>query len=82
MADPERYREGEEVERWRERDPIAAFSGRLRGWGLIAGEDEASLEASVRDEVEAAVAEAEAGPLEPVEDLMRDVYAPAGGEAP
>ena len=29
MADPEEYRTKEEVEEWRERDPIKAFADRL-----------------------------------------------------
>ncbi len=35
MADPEQYRTKEEVERWRERDPIAAFAGRLTADGVL-----------------------------------------------
>jgi pyruvate dehydrogenase E1 component alpha subunit len=33
MFDPELYRPKEEVERWKERDPIALFIGRMRGGG-------------------------------------------------
>jgi pyruvate dehydrogenase E1 component alpha subunit len=78
-ADPELYRAREEVERWRERDPLRLFAARLEGWGLLSPADLAELEAAVAAEVAAAVEYAEAGPWEPVEDLTRDVYAP--GEA-
>jgi pyruvate dehydrogenase E1 component alpha subunit len=76
MADPELYRPREEVEEWKTRDPIAGLAARLRGRGLLADGDLAALEASVAAEVDEAVAFAEAGPWEPVEDLTRDVYTP------
>jgi len=74
MADPELYRSKEEVEQWRARDPVTTFAARLRGWGLLSDADLEGLEAGVAAEIEAAVATAEAGPWEPVEDLTRDVY--------
>jgi len=76
MADPDLYRTKEEIEGWKQRDPIALFTARLRQWGLLSDADLAAIEASVAGEVEAAVAEAEAGPWEPVEDLTRDVCTP------
>jgi pyruvate dehydrogenase E1 component alpha subunit len=74
MADPELYRSKEEVAHWRERDPITTFATRLREWELIDDADLATLEAAVAAEVEAAVDHAEAGPWEPVADLLTDVY--------
>jgi pyruvate dehydrogenase E1 component subunit alpha len=78
MYDPELYRTKEEIEQWKTRDPIATFATRLREWRLLSDPDWAALEATVAGEVEAAVREAEAGPWEPVEDLMRDVCTPSG----
>jgi len=77
MYDPEFYREKAEVERWKQRDPIALFSAWLleRAWLDDAARER--LEASVAAEIDGAVAEAEAGPWEPVADLLRDVYTPA-----
>ena len=75
-ADPELYRTKEEVEQWKTRDPIALFAVRLREWGLLSDADLTAIEAAVGREIEAAVAVAEAGPWEPVEDLLRDVYTP------
>lgn len=73
LADPELYRSHEEVDRWKQRDPIPAFVSRLQEAGMI-GEDEVrEIEASVAMEVEAAVAFADAGPWEPVEDLTKYV---------
>jgi pyruvate dehydrogenase E1 component alpha subunit len=76
MYDPELYRTKEEVERWKQRDPITLFVARLRERHLLDDKDEAAIEASVAAEIDAAVAEAEAGPWEPVADLLRDVYTP------
>ncbi len=76
MADPDLYRTREEVERWKERDPIALFEASLRAQGLLADDDLAGIEAAVAAEIDAAVAVAEAGPWEPVEDLLADVTTP------
>jgi TPP-dependent pyruvate/acetoin dehydrogenase alpha subunit len=74
MFDPELYRPKAEVEEWKKRDPIALFAARLRAAGMLDDADLATLEANVREEVERAVAFAESGGLEPVEELARFVY--------
>jgi pyruvate dehydrogenase E1 component alpha subunit len=77
MFDPQLYRDKEEVERWKERGPIKMLSSRLRERGLL---DDAALDAIERDaadEVARAVAFAEAGTLEPLEQLTRYVYSEA-----
>jgi TPP-dependent pyruvate/acetoin dehydrogenase alpha subunit len=74
MYDPELYRSKEEVERWKERDPIALFEALCRERGLLADEDLTAVEAEAAAEVAEAVAFAEAGTWEPVEDLTRFVY--------
>jgi pyruvate dehydrogenase E1 component alpha subunit len=69
MYDPERYREKAEVEQWKHRDPLEMLSTR-------AAFDESALselETHVATEIDAAVAFAEAGTLEPVAGLMRFV---------
>jgi pyruvate dehydrogenase E1 component alpha subunit len=75
-ADPELYRTKDEVDQWRARDPITLLTARLRQWGMVDDADVAALETSVDAELDAAVAVAEAGPWEPVEDLTKDVYTP------
>ncbi|HXV34017.1 MAG TPA: pyruvate dehydrogenase (acetyl-transferring) E1 component subunit alpha [Gaiellaceae bacterium] len=75
MADPDLYRTKEEIEEWRKRDPIDLFAAVLREQGLLEDADVEELERSVATEIDAAVAEAEAAPWEPVEDLLKDVYA-------
>jgi len=81
MYDPQLYRSKEEVEAWKQRDPIPAFERRLVESGLFAPEDRARLEAEVAAEIEDAVVFADAGSLEPVEDLERFVYADAATES-
>lgn len=74
MFDAELYRDKAEVEAWRPRCPIVTFSQRLRDWGLLDDATLADLERQVDAEIDAAVAFAEAGTWEPVEDLTRFVY--------
>ena len=73
MYDPERYRSKDEVELWRRRDPIALLTERLRADGALGDDDLAAMEDAVAAEIDAAVAGARAGTLEPVEDLTRFV---------
>ena len=74
MYDPERYRDKAEVEDWKHRDPIELLAGRLRDAGQLGDDELDGIEADVAAELDAAVAFAEAGTLEPVEDLERFVY--------
>jgi len=75
MFDPELYRDKQEVEEWKERDPLVTFPERLAQAGLREPADADELEKEVQAEVAEAVAYAEAGQLEPVEDLCRFVHA-------
>jgi pyruvate dehydrogenase E1 component alpha subunit len=74
MFDPELYRSKEEVQEWKERDPIDVLRERLEANGLLTAEALEAIEARVAEEVEAAVAFAEAGTWEPVDELTRFVY--------
>ncbi|HSR00085.1 MAG TPA: pyruvate dehydrogenase (acetyl-transferring) E1 component subunit alpha [Sphingomicrobium sp.] len=75
MFDAQLYREKAEVEKWRERDPIPRF----RDWAMAAGEireeDVAAIKDEVAKEIAEAVAFAEAGSWEPLEDLLKYVGA-------
>jgi pyruvate dehydrogenase E1 component alpha subunit len=73
MYDPERYRSKDEVEAWRQRDPITLLVNQLVDDGLLDEDDLAVIERDVATEIDAAVAAAEAGTLEPVADLARFV---------
>ncbi len=74
MFDAQLYRDKEEVEEWKKRDPIVTFGQRLRAAGMLTDAIMARLEAEVWAEVDASVAFAEAGAWEPVEDLAKYVY--------
>ncbi|MCQ4246545.1 pyruvate dehydrogenase (acetyl-transferring) E1 component subunit alpha [Stutzerimonas decontaminans] len=76
MFDPELYRDKAEVEQWKQRGPIHTYSARLKAQGLLDEPGFLAIEAAVRQEVEDAVAYAEAGTLEPIEQLCSDVYTP------
>jgi pyruvate dehydrogenase E1 component alpha subunit len=87
MYDAELYRSKTEVDEWRKRDPIPLFEARLRELGLLTDLDLQRLEQRVMTQVADAVAFAENGPWESVEDLTRDVCTPrsesiAGAESP
>lgn len=76
MYDAELYRSKEEVEKWKLRDPIKGWQQRLLERDWITDSDLVATEADVAAKVQAAVDFAESGLLEPVEDLLKHVYAP------
>lgn len=77
MFDPELYRDKAEVEQWRAHDPIREFTDRCLAEGLLTGDDVAAIEQAAATEVDDAVAYAEAGTLESVDTLTRDVMTPS-----
>jgi pyruvate dehydrogenase E1 component alpha subunit len=74
MFDPELYRDKKEVEEWKKRGPIHTFSARLKAQDHLSEAQFLDIDARVMREVDEAVAFAEAGTWEPVEDLARDLY--------
>lgn len=77
MYDPELYRSKEEVAQWKTHCPIETFTARLQAAGVIDDAFLAEIEAASQAEVDDAIAFAEAGTLEPIEDLERFVYSEA-----
>lgn len=73
MFDAELYRDKAEVEMWKQRCPIAAFERHVAGLGLAI--DRAAIDRDVDAELAAAIACAEAGSWEPVDELTRHVMA-------
>jgi len=73
MYDPELYRSKEEVEQWKTQCPITALEARLRGEDQFLEKTRPEMETAIAAEINKAVAFAEAGPWEPVEDLLKDV---------
>ena len=76
MFDPELYRDKLEVEAWKKRGPIHTFSARLKAQGQLTEAEVLAMDARAQAEVDGAVAFAEAGSWEPLEDLLRDVTTP------
>ncbi len=76
MFDPELYRDKQEVQAWKQRGPIHNFSACLKAQGSLTEDEFLALDSAAQAEVDAAVAFAEAGSWEPVEDLLRDVTTP------
>ena len=76
MFDSDLYRDKREIEEWKTRGPLHTFTARLKSEGKLTEEQFLALDAKVGQEVERAVAFAEAAAWEPVEDLGRDVYTP------
>jgi pyruvate dehydrogenase E1 component alpha subunit len=74
MFDAELYRDKAEVEQWKTRGPIVAYCARLKERGVLDDAALAAMEAEVAREIAAAVAFAEAGTWEPVEQLTRHVH--------
>jgi pyruvate dehydrogenase E1 component alpha subunit len=74
MYDPDLYRTREEIEAWKQHDPIPALAARIGA----TDEELAALDREVAAEVDAAVAFAEAGTLEPVSELERFVTCEEG----
>jgi TPP-dependent pyruvate/acetoin dehydrogenase alpha subunit len=77
MYDPELYREKQEVEEWKKRDPIPKLIERLKQEDLWQEEEWARMEADVTREIEQSIEFAEAGHWEPVEELTKFVYSEA-----
>jgi len=74
MYDPELYRDKTEVEHWKERDPITTFVARMAAAGVLETDVVDELDAEIAEELDDAVAFAEAGSLESVDELTRFVY--------
>jgi len=77
MFDAELYRSKDEVERFKRLGPIHNFTDRLKAAAMMTEDDFAALDREALAEVDAAVAFAEAGTWEPVEDLTKDVLTTA-----
>jgi 2-oxoisovalerate dehydrogenase E1 component alpha subunit len=73
--DDRTYRSREEVEEWKQRDPIKRYEKYLRDKGVLTDEMVTEYEAQARQEVDAAQAFAEAAPYPPAEDALGPVYA-------
>jgi pyruvate dehydrogenase E1 component alpha subunit len=79
MYDPDRYRDKQEIERWKERDPIPLLAERIQAEEGAGSIDLGALEQDVAEELDRALELARKGAEEPPEELLRFVHSPAGG---
>jgi pyruvate dehydrogenase E1 component subunit alpha len=75
MFDPQLYRDKQEVEAWRHKEPIVRFQDWLQTNHMVHQDDVSRIEAEIDGEIAQAVAFAEAGMWEPIEQLTRFTYA-------
>jgi len=77
MSDPARYRTKEELEAYKQQDPIRVLADRLRESENLTDAQYDALDAEAKQAVAAAVEFAETGAEPALETLHEDVYAPA-----
>jgi pyruvate dehydrogenase E1 component subunit alpha len=73
-ADPEVYREREEVEEWRERDPIESFARRCIEASVLGERELGEVRGKAEETVLAAVEFAEASEEPPLDTLYENLY--------
>jgi pyruvate dehydrogenase E1 component alpha subunit len=74
MGDPERYRESDEVQKWKDDDPIGIFRNYLLENGHFDTETLDAEDQNVDEEIRQAVQFAETSPNPPPEALYEDIY--------
>jgi pyruvate dehydrogenase E1 component alpha subunit len=80
-ADPEVYREREEVEEWQRKDPIEAFARRCIEADVLGEREVAEVREKAEEQVKAAVEFAESSPEPALDSLYENLYVveePAG----
>ena len=75
MSDPGNYRTRAEIEKFQERDPIKLFRENLQAQNILTDEENAGIEARVKEEVEHSAHFAESSPEPAPEELFTHVYA-------
>jgi pyruvate dehydrogenase E1 component alpha subunit len=73
-ADPEIYREREEVEEWQEKDPIETFARRCVEAGVLGEREVQEVREKADEQVKAAVEFAEASPEPALDTLYENLY--------
>jgi pyruvate dehydrogenase E1 component alpha subunit/2-oxoisovalerate dehydrogenase E1 component alpha subunit len=73
--DPSRYRDEEEVKKWRAKDPLDRLRTYLRNRGVLDDVQEDNLQMKVDQEISEAIKQAEAAPPLSWKTLLEDVYA-------
>lgn len=74
-SDANRYRTREEIDQWRESDPISLFAGNLQSKSLLDEGELQTLERQCRERIEQAFEKAGSEPEPEPESALEDVYA-------
>jgi TPP-dependent pyruvate/acetoin dehydrogenase alpha subunit len=77
-SDPRNYRSKEEEASWQQQDPIPRLAERLKGLGLSTDESLAMLDKGIQQQIEEAVAYAEASPSPDPADALEHVFYEGG----
>ncbi len=72
-----KYRSDDELEQWKQRDPIELFEDRLAAAGVLDADGAQAVHAAAEADIEAAIAFAEESPLPDPDSLLVDVYTQA-----
>jgi hypothetical protein len=78
MADPEEYREKEQVEEWRKKDPIETFAKRLEDEGILDDGEREKLDEEVVEQIDKAVQFADDSEFPTPESLYEHIYVLGG----
>src|SRR6202012_593315 len=78
MSDPAKYRTKEEVEEYKEKDPIDHVLSMIQKNKWATDQEIEAINARVEEEVEESVKFAEESPLPSDDELYKDVYAEEG----
>jgi hypothetical protein len=74
MSDPQKYRSKEEVEEYKQKDPLEDVRKKLLANGWASEPEIDAMDEAVKKQVEEAVKFAEESPYPPAEELWKDVY--------
>jgi TPP-dependent pyruvate/acetoin dehydrogenase alpha subunit len=72
--DPANYRDPQEVENWKKRDPVLLFEKHLDKTGIMTAADRDKVKSGIEAELEEAIAIAESSPHPVAEEAHDDVY--------
>jgi pyruvate dehydrogenase E1 component alpha subunit len=75
VGDPGLYRNKEEVEAWKQQDPILRFRDYLIEAGILTQEEYDAIDGEEKERLERAIAFAQESPEPSVEALLEDLYA-------
>ena len=74
MSDPQKYRTKEEVEQYKQRDPVESIKARILELGIATEADLEAIDKKIKATVDESVKFAEESPYPPAEEAFKDVY--------